>query len=316
VGLLLAGVRGLRTLFSWLEIVRYTYGVAELWDDLVACLDLGEHAADPALGDSALGGTAVGDTASASTASASTAFEGKNLPLDYHRLFGGQLLAQFAVAAAASCPGKSVKSLHALFPREGTAAEPVRYEVARHQDGRTFATLTIVARQSKGVIATASVSLHAPEEGPAIQAVAPVTEAPADSEPVEIGLLPFETRTGVSLDARAAAAPEFSLWLRTPAADGALAPALAAYATDLTLIGTALRAVDGVSQHDAGKAFTSAVTSHTIWFHRPFRTDDWLLLRQHGPILAHGRGFGRGDILTSDGTLVASYAQEAMVRFR
>lgn len=192
--------------------------MAELWDDLLACLDLGEHAADRALGDSALGGTPVGDTASAGTA-----FEGKNLPLDYHRLFGGQLLAQFAVAAAASCPGKSVKSLHALFPREGTATEPVRYEVARHQDGRTFATLTIMARQPKGVIATASVSLHAPEEGPATQAVAPVTEAPAGSGPVGIGLLPFETRTGASLDDRAAAAPEFSLWLRTPAVDGALA---------------------------------------------------------------------------------------------
>jgi acyl-CoA thioesterase II len=242
------------------EIERYTYGVAELWDDLLACLDLGEPAADPA---------------SANNGSAIAGFEGKNLPLDYHRLFGGQLLAQF-----------------------------------------TFATLTIVARQSKGVIATASVSLHAPEAGRAIQAVDPVEEAPADSAPVEIGLLPFETRTAVSLDAREAAAPEFSMWLRTPPAASALAPALAAYATDLTLIGTALRAVDGVSQHDAGTAFTSAVTSHTIWFHRPFRTDDWLLLRQHGPILAHGRGFGRGDILTSDGTLVASYAQEAMVRFR
>src|SRR5215470_985129 len=153
-----------------MEIERYTYGVAELWDDLLACLDLGED-----------------------TASASTAFEGKNLPLDYHRLFGGQLLAQFAMAAMASCPGKSVKSLHALFPREGTATEPVRYEVAKHQDGRTFATLAIVARQSKGVIATASVSLHAPEDGRAIQAVAPVDGTPADSEPAEIGLLPFET---------------------------------------------------------------------------------------------------------------------------
>jgi acyl-CoA thioesterase-2 len=62
-------------------------------------------------------------------------------------------------------------------------------------------------------------------------------------------------------------------------------------------------------------AFTSAVTSHTVWFHRPFRTDDWLLLRQHSPLLAHGRCFGRGDVLTEDGTLVASYGQEALLRF-
>ena len=69
------------------------------------------------------------------------------------------------------------------------------------------------------------------------------------------------------------------------------------------------------SQRGNGTAFTSAVTSHTIWFHRPFRTDGWLLLRQHSPLLAHGRSFGRGDMLTEDGTLVASYAQEALLRF-
>jgi acyl-CoA thioesterase-2 len=275
--------------------------VAELWDDLISCLDLGE----------------VADHGAAESAAAgNTAFEGKNLPLDYHRLFGGQLLAQFAVAAALTCPGKTVKSLHVQFPREGTADEPVRYEAAKHSDGRTFASLTILARQSKGVIGTASVAMHGAEEGRSLQSVAPVREVPADSALVTIGMLPFETRTSVSLDAREAAAPEYSLWWRTPRADPGFAQALAAYATDLTLIGTALRAVDGISQADAQKAFASAVTSHTIWFHRSFGTDAWLLLRQHSPILAHGRSFGRGDILTADGTLVASYAQEALVRFK
>ena len=71
----------------------------------------------------------------------------------------------------------------------------------------------------------------------------------------------------------------------------------------------------GVGQRGNGTAFTSAVTSHTIWFHRPFRTDGWLLLRQHSPLLAHSRAFGRGDMLSDDGTLVASYAQEALLRF-
>lgn len=272
--------------------------MAELWDDLLSCLDLGEAAGAEA--DDAPG----------------LLFEGKNLPLDYHRLFGGQLLAQFTMAATRACPGKSVKSLHAQFPREGTADEPVRFEVARHSDGRTFASLIIIARQSKGVIATASVSLHAHEEGRAVQTVPPVTDAPEDSEAVEIGMLPFDTRTSISLDVPEVATPDFSLWWRTPATCEHVAQALAAYATDLTLIGTALRAVEGVSQADAQKAFASAVTSHTIWFHRPLRTDDWLLLRQEGPVLAHARSFGRGDILTADGILVASYAQEALVRFR
>jgi acyl-CoA thioesterase len=157
--------------------------VAVLWDDLLACLKLRELSPAPA-----------------------AVFEGENLHLSYHRLFGGQLLAQFARAAALTCPGKTVKSLHALFPKEGQSGEPVRFEAQRHHEGKTFATLTIVARQSAGVIATASVSMHG--------------------------------------------------------------------------------------------------------------TEDWLLLRQHSPLLAHGRTFGRGDVLTADGTLVASYAQEALLRFR
>jgi acyl-CoA thioesterase-2 len=261
------------------------------WDDLVSCLDL------RSLRDGA-------------------GFEGKNLALDYHRLFGGQLLAQFLAAARLECPGKSVKSLHTLFPREGQAAEPVRYTVDRHHEGGTFATLAIQASQSRGVIAAALVAMHAAEDGPARQTAAPVREIPADSAAVDLGLMPFETRTSTSLDAPEAGPPEYSLWIRTPAADPGVAPAVAAFATDLTLIGTALRSVDGISQADAGTAFTSAVTSHTVWFHRPFRTDDWLLLRQESPVHAHGRSFGRGDILTADGTLVASYAQEALLRFR
>jgi acyl-CoA thioesterase-2 len=96
--------------------------------------------------------------------------------------------------------------------------------------------------------------------------------------------------------------------------DAELAPALVAYATDLTLIGTALRPMDGIDQRGNGTQFASAVTSHTIWFHRPFVCDQWLLLRQHSPLLAHGRSFGRGDILTGDGLLVASYGQEALLR--
>jgi acyl-CoA thioesterase II len=275
--------------------------VADLWDDLLSCIDL------------------TGDATGADGAGVAE-FEGKNLRLEYHRLFGGQLLAQFARAAALTCPGKSVKSLHALFPREGTAGEPVRYEVSRHQEGRTFGTLTILARQSRGVIGTASVSMHALEDGHCLQTTDPVREAPSDSGPVDIGLLPFKTRTRVNLDAREVAPPDFSLWLRTPATRPELAPPLVAYATDLTLIGTALCAVPGVSQRDAGTAFTSAVTSHTVWFYQPFRADSWLLLRQQSPVLAHGRTFGRtfgrGDILTADGTLVASFAQEATVRFR
>lgn len=271
---------------------------SDLWNDLLACLDL-----SPLPGDGA----------------APAAYEGRNQRLSYHRLFGGQLLAQFVRAASLTCPEKSVKSLHVLFPRAGSSDEPVRYEVERHHEGNAFATLAITARQSRGAIATASVSLHAAEDGPALQTAAPVPAVPGEEHRVDLDLIPWEARTAADLDSPKPEAPELDLWLRTPALGRdaeRLTPALTAYATDLTLIGTALRPVDGVSQRDAGTAFTSAVTSHTLWFHRPFRADAWLLLRQHSPLFAHARTFGRGDVLTEDGSLVASYTQEALLRFK
>lgn len=260
----------------------------DLWTDLLDCLTL--RAVAPAV------------------------FEGRNQRLSYHRVFGGQILAQCARAAELTCPAKAVKSLHVLFPRAGRTDEPIRYEVAHQHEGGTFATLTIVARQERGVVATAAVSLHTAEDGPRHQAVAPVSALPGEQERVVIDLLPWETRATIDLDSPLPAPPDFEMWMRTPPVAPELASALAAYGTDLTLIGTALRPLDGVSQRGAGTAFSSAVTSHTVWFHTPFRTDDWLLLRQHSPILAHGRCFGQGDIITESGTLVASYAQEALIR--
>jgi acyl-CoA thioesterase-2 len=192
------------------------------------------------------------------------------------------LLAQCVQAASLACPGKALKSLHVLFPREGRSDEPVRYEVETHHEGRTFATLTVVARQSRGVLAAASVSLHALEDGLDHQTVTPVPAVLGDEHRVRFDLMPWETRSQADLDSPNADRPELELWMRTPQVDPALGPALTAYATDLTLIGTALRPLDEVSQRDAGTAFTSAVTSHTLWFHRPVRTDCWLLLRDEG----------------------------------
>ncbi|MGI5460328.1 acyl-CoA thioesterase [Streptomyces sp. CA-249302] len=266
--------------------------VSELWDDLLDCLDLRGH-----------------------DEGAGLVYEAGNQRLGYHRLFGGQLLAQFVRAAHLSCPDKGIKSLHALFARAGRPEEPVRYEVERHHDGGSFAALTVVARQSKGVVAIASVSLHAAEDGPAHQVVAEVPALPGPEHRTDLHPIPWETRSLADLDTPGSEPPEFDVWMRAPSSEPELAPALTAYATDLTLIGTALRPVAGVTQHDSGKAFTSAVTSHTVWFHRPFVADEWLLLRQHSPIVAHGRCFGRGDVLTERGSLVASYAQEALLRF-
>ncbi|WP_063002038.1 acyl-CoA thioesterase [Nocardia mikamii] len=265
------------------------------WSDLLACLDL--RSVPP--GDDR-------DTA---------VFSGPNQTLGYYRIFGGQLLAQFVRAAQLTCPDKSVKSLHALFPREGEPDEALRYRVRVEHQGRTFASVTVLAEQASGIVATAAISLHAADDGPEQQATAPIGPLLSAEHKAGFHIIPWETRTNVDLDDTGSAAPEFEMWMRTPAADATLAPALTGYATDLTLIGTALRPLEGVCQRGNGTAFRSAVTSHTLWFHRTFRTDEWLLLRQHSPVMAQGRCFGRGDVFTENGSLVASFAQEAMVRF-
>lgn len=278
--------------------MNYTDVVPALWNDLLACLDL----------------RADTSASSPGTPTAPIVFEGSNQQLEYHRLFGGQILGQFVRAAQATCPDKDIKSLHSLFAREGKAGEPVRYEAVRQHEGRSFATLTVVARQSSGVIATASISMHAAEDGPELQTVPDVTPLLPDTDRIDVQLIPWEIRSTDDLNSTDTAEPEFEMWMRTTEVDPELASALTAYATDLTLIGTALRPLGGLSQTGNGTVFTSAVTSHNLWFHRPFRTDEWLLLRQHSPLIAHGRCFGRGDILDEKGSLVASFAQEALLR--
>jgi acyl-CoA thioesterase II len=271
--------------------------VLDLWTDLLGCLDLHRASDSPDCDDV-------------------VEFDGVSQQLDYHRVFGGQLLGQFIRAASLACPEKTVKSLHAVFAREGRAAEPVRYQSTRQHEGRSFASLIITAIQPHAVLASAAVSMHASEGGPESQHCEPVSTLLDESHRVELDLIPWETRCPDDLGAETTGPPQLEVWMRTPPVDVALAPALTAYATDLTLIGTALRPFEGFSHRGNGTQFTSAVTSHTVWFHQPFRTDEWLLLRQHSPLLAHGRCFGRGDVLTADGALVASYAQEALVRFR
>ncbi|WP_327659064.1 MULTISPECIES: acyl-CoA thioesterase [unclassified Streptomyces] len=242
-------------------------------------------------------------------------YEAPSQQLSYHRLFGGQLLAQTARVAELTCPGKAVKSLHVLFPREGKGGQPVRYETDCVQQGRTYGAVQIQARQEHGVVAVATVSLHTWEGGPQRQSVEAAGELPGEERRIDLELLPWETRAATDLDSPDSEAPAYELWTRTPPVAAELGPALLAYATDLTLIGTALRPVSGVTQHDAGRAFASAVTSHSLWFHQPVRADTWLLLRQHSPLAAHGRCHGRGDVLTRQGELVASCAQDALLRF-
>lgn len=247
----------------------------------------------------------------------SDGWEGANLDIGYHRVFGGQILAQALTAAAGASPDKSVKSLHVLFPREGDTARPVQYRVAPFQAGRTFATTEVVAHQEGRVVAAALVSMHADEDGLDRNDPPPGVGPPADAAARDLGMVPWETRMvgDVDLESPRVGPARLDWWMRTPPVgdDRHLHQALLAHATDLTVIGTALRPFEGVSQADSTVTLHTAVTSHTLWFHRPFRVDDWLLVSQEAPVVAHGRAFGRGDVFAGE-QLVASFAQESMVR--
>jgi len=243
-----------------------------------------------------------------------------NLPMDYHRIFGGQLLAQTIMLATATAEGRTIRSLGCLFPREGSLAKPFSYEIELSHTGRTFATRRISAEQDGRPFFLAQASLHVPEGGPEHQEPAPDVGDPVDAEPEEMTMIPWETRVvgAVDLRDRAAGPAEYAFWTRVGGVDlddrPASHQALLAYATDLTVIGTALRPLEGISQADAGEALHTAVTGHSIWFHRPFRIDDWCLISQRAPVVAGARAFGHGNVFDRDGMLVASLAQESMVR--
>jgi acyl-CoA thioesterase-2 len=250
-------------------------------------------------------------------------YEGDNLDLDYRRIFGGQILAQTIEALRHQSDGKSLKSLWQQFPREGDVSLPMTYDVTVHQSGRTFATLGVRACQEGRIVSVAAASLHVPEEGLAHPAEAPSVPGPDAGKPTVIDMIPWEISviTEADLSSSDVRPPRYQWWQRTPALSSIGADdsdwthqALLAHSTDLTVIGTALLPVEGLSQADTGTKFHSAVTSHTMWFHQPFRMDDWLLVDQHSPVLAGSRAFGRGDVWTVDGRLVASFAQESMIR--
>ncbi len=244
--------------------------------------------------------------------------EGRNLDLGYHRVFGGQILAQVLTAASDASPEKSVKSLTVLFPREGDTTKPMRYRVDKLQDGRTFGTTEVIGSQDGKVIAAAMVSMHVDEDGLHRSDAPPEVGGPDAATLHELAMVPWEVRVvgGVDLSDRRAGPPRLEMWMRAPALGDARAvhQALLAHATDLTLIGTALRPFDGVSQADSTVTLHTAVTSHSLWFHQPFRVDDWLLIAQQSPVVANGRAFARGEVFSSAGEVVASFAQESMIR--
>jgi acyl-CoA thioesterase II len=266
-------------------------------------------------------------------------FRGRSPQSSWQRVFGGQVIGQALVAACRTVENVALRpphSLHAYFLLGGDPKVPIIYEVDRIRDGKSFTTRNVIAIQHGHAIFSMSVSFHVHEEGLSHQFKMPDVakpdalpseadmkenvwplmpeavrryyerERPIELRPVEYGRYLGET----SKDGR------FHVWMRATGRlpdEPAIHQCVLAYASDMMLLDAALiphkRSV-------FSEDIMAASLDHALWFHRPFRADEWLLYAQDSPNLGGSRGFSRGLIFSSDGTLVASVAQEGLLRQR
>ncbi len=264
-------------------------------------------------------------------------FRGRSPQSGWQRVYGGQVIGQALVAAVRTVDAsRPPHSMHAYFLLPGDPKVPIIYDVDRIRDGRSFTTRRVTARQHGHPIFSMLVSFHAAEPGLEHQArmpdVPPPETLPNEAEmrrkmlptmpdpvrryyererPIELRPVEFDRYGGKKYpDGR------FHLWIRATARlpdDPAIHQCVLAYASDMTLLDASL-APHGRTLFE--KEFMAASLDHALWLHRPFRADDWLLYAQDSPNLHGARGYSRGLIFTRDGTLVASVAQEGLVRVR
>jgi acyl-CoA thioesterase-2 len=263
-------------------------------------------------------------------------FRGNSPQVGWQRVFGGQVIGQALVAACRTVEGRQPHSLHAYFLLGGDPKVPIIYEVDRIRDGRSFTTRRVIAIQHGQPIFSMSVSFHLGEEGYdhafPMPKVPPPEELPSEAEikanvmpmmpdPVRayyererpIELRPVEYKRYLSREPKD---PRFNVWIRATGRlpnDPAIHQCVLAYASDMTLLDSALIA-HGRTVFE--RSIQAASLDHALWFHRPFRADDWLLYAQDSPSASGARGFSRGLIFARDGTLVASVAQEGLIRPR
>ena len=234
-------------------------------------------------------------------------------------IFGGQLLAQSVVAAAADHEGKRAKTLHTVFARGAAPGTPLDVTVDTMHTGRAFASSTVTISQGDRLCTRSLVLftadepdfIHHADEAPSVGAP---PETPASGGPDEWQV---QIVGDVDIaDPDLVGPPELDVWTRFPGApdDVLTAQAVLAFASDGFLIGTAMRPHAGVGQSQAHRTLATGVVSHTLTFHEPFPADDWLLLAHRSPHAGHGRSYGRADVFTPAGALVASYVQDAMLR--
>ena len=252
------------------------------------------------------------------------------------RVFGGQVLGQALVAAGRTVDNRVCHSLHAYFLVAGDPKVPILYEVDRSRDGSSFSARRVVAIQHGRQIFNMSVSFQIVESGLEHQIDAPKVPGPddlpseddfrrqmADKIPADyrehfLRPRPIELRPvdRVDIFAPQKREPRQSVWVRATGPlpdDIALNQCVLAYASDMTLLDTSLLP-HGIGWFEDDIQIASI--DHAMWFHRPFRADQWLLYVQDSPSASGARGFNRGLIYAQDGKLVASVAQEGLMRMR
>jgi acyl-CoA thioesterase II len=266
-------------------------------------------------------------------------FRGRSPQSGWQRVFGGQVIGQALVAACRTVDDVATRpphSLHAYFLLGGDPKVPIIYEVDRIRDGKSFTTRNVKAIQHGHAIFSMSVSFHVVEEGLSHQFKMPDVPKPdalpteaelkervwplmpepvrryyARERPIEIRPVEYGRYLGEkSEDGR------FHVWIRATGKlpdEPAIHQCVLAYASDMMLLDAAL-IPHGKSVFS--EDIMAASLDHALWFHRPFRADEWLLYAQDSPNLFGSRGFSRGLIFTSDGTLVASVAQEGLLRIK
>jgi acyl-CoA thioesterase II len=259
-------------------------------------------------------------------------FLGTSYRPPWGRIFGGQVLAQSLMAAARTVdPARPVHSLHAYFLRAGDPDAPISFEVERLRDGRSFSARRTQAIQRGKPILSMISSFQQPVDGLDHQLEMPAVPGPDELPTLEdlFGHLKIPSLQHLlasrPIDMRHVDGPLYlepgpepvahqAVWLRAAGAmpdDALLHTALLAYASDYTLLESVVRR-HGLSWANAG--MKTASLDHAMWFHRWARADEWLLYVQESPSASGARGLGLGRIFTADGMLVASTAQEGMMR--
>lgn len=261
-------------------------------------------------------------------------FRGLSPPEDRTRIFGGQVVAQALTAAYKTVENRICHSLQSYFIRPGDPTRPVLYQVERSRDGKSFMTRRVIAIQKGEQIFNMACSFQTPEDGYDHQDEMPKTTLPinlpdeVERQTAELKDIPeahkrwlrkrpIEMRPvdPVSLLQPTPKPAEQFVWLRARedlGDDIALNQALLAYASDFSLLGTAMRP-HGVSWMSGVQ---TASLDHILWFHRPTNFSRWHLYAQDSPSASGARGFNRGAIYREDGVLVASAAQEGLIRKR